>query len=338
MSRLAVDRQHVSANVFSLQASIAAALDLMYSTMNGDAMNKSKPSTIAAAVAVSAALALTGFAWPGPAQAADGSSNTGVADTGPSAYALPESAWPFVEAKLALAAQFEVAFRGHGSAGMNGRTSGKPADGVITPLFKDPIGGTYPTSAVAPGWSFVLFKEGEGNPCTPGTTGCTPLGRKMYTCGPAATRNFVRALTGSAPAELSLENWESTDPSNGTWIGNIVAALNSHYSSYSGWTQISPTSASNLKSYIAADVAGYGQGVIQNVNTQYFSFYNGKLLHHFNVAYAYGESTVGVAEEWDPIFTWGSSAYGNPYGFHSAEPLANDYAAVHNSTTGSISF
>lgn len=306
--------------------------------MNGDAMNRNRPSAIAAVIAVSATLALAGFAWPAQARAADGTTNTGVADTGPSDYAMPESARPFVEAKLALAAQIEAAFLAKGSAGMNRQTAGKPMTGAITPLFKDPIGGTYPTSAVAPGWSFVLFKEGEGNPCTPGTTGCTPLGRKKYTCGPAATRNFVFALTGSAPAELSLETWESTDPINGTWIGNIVAALNSHYSSFSGWTQVSPTSASNLKSYIAADVAGYGQGVIQNVNTQYFSFYNGQSLGHFNVAYAYGGSTIGVAEEWDPIFTWGSSAYGNPYGFHSAEPLANEYLAVHNSKTGSISF
>lgn len=35
---------------------------------------------------------------------------------------------------------------------------------------------------------------------------------------------------------------------------------------------------------------------------------------------------IYVAEEWDPIYIYGSSSYGNPYGKHK-EPLINAFQA-----------
>ncbi len=61
------------------------------------------------------------------------------------------------------------------------------------------------------------------------------------------------------------------------------------------------------------------------------SFFNGKALDHFDFDYGWDstDSTaryIYIGEEWDPIYTYGSSSYGNPYGKHK-ESLAKAFRA-----------
>lgn len=67
-----------------------------------------------------------------------------------------------------------------------------------------------------------------------------------------------------------------------------------------------------------ADVA-LTQPVIQNVQASYLPYFNGKSLTHYNISYGYNrpEKTVGVAEEWDPVWTFGSL----PAGYGGENPL-----------------
>ncbi|HEX6921385.1 MAG TPA: hypothetical protein VF314_14270 [Actinomycetes bacterium] len=54
-------------------------------------------------------------------------------------------------------------------------------------------------------------------------------------------------------------------------------------------------------------------------------------LQHFSFAYGRDSSgTVDKCEEGDPIYIYGSSSYGSPYGKHN-EPLTNAYKANINS-------
>lgn len=78
----------------------------------------------------------------------------------------------------------------------------------------DPCSG-YPSAYTAVGWGFTLHKEGGGNPCTPGTTGCTSIGHKTYTCAAASTRNMVQAMTGTDYGEYWFETREHISPSIG---------------------------------------------------------------------------------------------------------------------------
>lgn len=70
-----------------------------------------------------------------------------------------------------------------------------------------------------------------------------------------------------------------------------------------------------------SDTYNYDQSVIQGVETGYLSYFNGKNLHHFS--FAYGRDSSGtvdkgrIGEEGDPIYIYGSSSYGNPYGKHN---------------------
>lgn len=200
-------------------------------------------------------------------------------------------------------------------------TNSGSTGGVTSNRTYDP--GGYPTSYTARGWTFAIHKEGEGN------------GKKSYTCGPSATRNMVQAMTGRDYGELQFEQWEGTTSSVGTYIGNIVSTLNGHFSAYGGWTLKTPTSTTDLRNAIIVDTAGYNQSVILNVRTGYLSFFNGKYLNHYDVAQGYTATTIQIAEEWDPIYIYGSSSYGNPYGSHQ-EASTNVYNAVRYSPTGQI--
>lgn len=180
----------------------------------------------------------------------------------------------------------------------------------------------------------TIFKEGQGN------------GRKSYTCGPAATRNMVAAMYEHADgsykniSENQFAIWEGTT-SNGTARANVAAALNNHFSRFGSWKTWRPSDRFAMLATIAADTHDYHQSVILNVDTEYYSFFNGKALNHFDFAYGYDNTNaakrmVYVGEEWDPVFTYGSSSYGNPYGKHR-EQLWNVWQAVmHTSIHGIV--
>lgn len=182
--------------------------------------------------------------------------------------------------------------------------------------------------------NMTIFKEGQGD------------GRKSYTCGPAATRNMVAAMykrrTGTYKniSENQFAIWEGTTTS-GTARANIAATLNNHFSSFGHWKTWRPADRFDLLATIADDTYRYHQSVILNVDTEYYSFFNGKALNHFDFAYGYdnrdsSKRMVYVGEEWNPIFIYGSSSYGNPYGKHK-EQLWNVWQAVdHTSIHGIV--
>lgn len=180
-----------------------------------------------------------------------------------------------------------------------------------------------PTSATAPGWGFTIFKEGQGN------------GKKSYTCGPSATRNLVYAKSGIDYGEAQFASWEGTT-TTGTAINNIASTLNTrvHQHFTDALMVDAPTSTTDLRAKVAADVY-YKHGSIPNVYTGYLTFFNGHYLRHYDVIYGYSPTTLAFAEEWDPVYIYGSASY-QPYGKHAAEPLTNAYNAIHNSPTGQM--
>lgn len=171
------------------------------------------------------------------------------------------------------------------------------------------------------------YKEGQGD------------GLKSYTCGPAATRNMIAAMfknrDGSYKniAEATIGGWENTTTS-GTARANVAAALNAHESAFGHWSTSRPANDSDYLADVVTDVS-YHQAVIANIDTEFLGFWNNKALDHFDLVYGYDLTgsgpKVAVAEEWDPIYIYGSSSYGNPYGLHWVN-LANAYQAVINTS------
>jgi hypothetical protein len=199
----------------------------------------------------------------------------------------------------------------------------KKSDG-ITPNYvppEDNSGGDYKLPEVS---NMYIWKEGEGN------------GKKSYTCGPSATRNMIGAMYQHRDGyykdygENTIAGWEGTTTS-GTAVGNIAAALNNHVSSFGSWVTHKATDRDDYLSKVAVDTYSYHQSVIVNVDTEKYSFFNDKPLNHFDFTYGWDSTDpdhrfIYVAEEWDPIYIYGSSSYGNPYGKHK-EPLINAFQA-----------
>ncbi|HEX2893771.1 MAG TPA: hypothetical protein VHO29_07185 [Marmoricola sp.] len=194
--------------------------------------------------------------------------------------------------------------------------------GVTPDTTVDPGGGgtDYKLPEVA---NMTIYKEGQGN------------SKKSYTCGPSATRNMVAAMYKHRDGayndfgEHQFELWEGTTTS-GTSRANVAAALNNHFSSFGHWVTTRPADRDEYLSYVISDTQ-YHQSVIANIDTEELSFFNGKALNHFDFVYGYDTTAstryLYIGEEWDPIFIYGSSSYGNPYGKHK-EVLAHAYNAV----------
>lgn len=189
----------------------------------------------------------------------------------------------------------------------------------------------YAMSEVA---TMTIFKEGQGD------------NKRSYTCGPASTRNMVAAMYkykygyyGNI-SENQFSIWEGTTTA-GTARANIAAALNNHFSQFGSWRTWRPSDRFDLLATVATDTHDYHQSVILNVDTEYLSFFHGKALNHFDFAYGYDNTDsskrlVYVGEEWDPIFIYGSSSYGNPYGKHK-EQLYDVWMAIsHTSIHGIV--
>ena len=78
--------------------------------------------------------------------------------------------------------------------------------------------------------SINLHKEGAGNPCSPGSSGCSSIGHPYYTCAAAATRNMTQSMTGVDKGESHFVSALQIQPSvglNGIW--HIPSVLNSEY-------------------------------------------------------------------------------------------------------------
>ena len=280
----------------------------------------------AAAVLISNCLA-GGAAKAAPVQA------PGVSSC-PDGYATEAGtcAEPVSQVPLTAAQQAQVQAKLAGAAAATQPEASGGTGGAVAYNLPAPDGGSYDfkMSEIA---NMTIYKEGQGN------------GKKSYTCGPSATRNMVAAMYKHRDGaykdfgEAQFATWEGTTTS-GTARANIAAALNNHFSSFGSWTTSRPSSKDSLLGTIIADTKAFHQAVILNVDTEEYSFFNGKALNHFDFAYGFdntGATTdyIYVGEEWDPIYIYGSSSYGNPYGKHK-EALGHVYQAVVKSSIHGI--
>lgn len=273
--------------------------------------------------AIVAATAIAAFVGPishAPAAHAAGCAEGYTTEDG--SCAAPVAQAPLTESQLAQRADKAKAVKAFENANNTRKTSGGTTSSPAS--IPAPDGGSY-NYAIPEVANMYIWKEGEGN------------GKKSYTCGPAATRNMVAAMYASHGqgyvdfGEAQFASWEGTTTS-GTSRANVAAALNNHFSQFGSWATSRPSSKDSLLGKVAVDTRTYHQSVILNVNTGEYNWWNGKSLGHFDFAYGFDNTGstdyVKVAEEWDPIYIYGSSSYGNPYGRHPMTPLADAYRAV----------
>lgn len=190
----------------------------------------------------------------------------------------------------------------------------------------------------------VNHREGQGNSCTAGDSGCTSNGHKTYTCSAAASRNMIETYKGTDKGEKWFEDKLQLSTTQGLLgITRITDTLKNNFSGSHRWRLKQPSSAVRYQARVIMDVSN-GIPVIQNVATQYLPYYGGHALTHYNLAYGYDRSdkSVAVAEEWDPEYTYGvlSSSYpsGNPYGLHKDVARSKAFAAVYHSPNQKIVF
>lgn len=209
-------------------------------------------------------------------------------------------------------------------------TGSSTGTSLVTPMNQiDAGGGAVVKLSEVTGMGLgPLYKEGQGN------------NKAHWTCGPAATRNMVAAMykhrdgTYKDFGEAQFATWEGTTTS-GTARANVAAALNNHFSAFGHWTTSRPVDKLEYLSDVISDTQ-YHQSVIANIDTEELNFWNSKALDHFDFVFGYDttDSTtkyIWVGEEWDPIYIYGSSSYGNPYGFHKVT-LASAFRAVNKTS------
>lgn len=159
---------------------------------------------------------------------------------------------------------------------------------------------------------------------------------RSYWCGPATIKNMTRIMHKIrygeywAPTEATFAGWLGTTTS-GTSVGAFPNVLNSHYSSYGGWTLRNPSTANSYLGYIASDTHRYHQPVIQGVWTRYLTYYHGWSLNHFNFAIGFDDRVgyskkVRMGDPFDPQYLGYSSYPVNPHG-RWWEPLGSAFKA-----------
>lgn len=183
-------------------------------------------------------------------------------------------------------------------------------------------GGSYQMPEVV---NMTIFKEGEGN------------NGAYWTCGPSATRNMVAAMWKHKYGaykdfgEHQFEVWEHTTR-DGTSSAEIRDALNAHFSQFGSWITYRPPDRDHYLSSVATDTYQYHQPVIVNVQTGRLPFWNGHSVGHFDIDYGWDSTDpahryISIGEEWDPIYLFGHSDYGNPYGKHPNTMLLDAFQA-----------
>ncbi len=181
-------------------------------------------------------------------------------------------------------------------------------------------------------------KEGAGNPCNPSASGCSSAGHPYYTCSAAATRNMVHTYIGVDKGESWFVDKFDLKSDGLHGIARIANVLNNNWGNQGTWKPVAPSSPRNYQAGIITDV-GLGQPVIQDVHTKPLAYFHGKNLAHYNMVYGYNrpDRTVAIAEEWDPVFTFGSlpdDYASNPFGEHPSVPRGDGYQAVITSANG----
>jgi hypothetical protein len=267
---------------------------------------------------------ISGITVAGPAQAAKGGSTCpDDLRTEAGTCAAPIDAAPLTAANKQERADKEAAVAAFREHEKQHAAAQKANGGTVTPYVippDDQSGSDYRIPAVV---NMTIWKEGQGN------------GKKSYTCGPAATRNVVNAMNMDRYGEYrdlgeaQWATWEGTT-TDGTAVGNIAAAMNNHLS-YGSWVAYKATDKDDYLAHVAVNTYQYHQSVIANVDTEELSFFDNHALNHFDFDYGWDsrDSTarwIYIGEEWDPIYIYGSSSYGNPYGKHK-ESLANSFRA-----------
>ncbi|MBO9523002.1 MAG: hypothetical protein J7518_15830 [Nocardioidaceae bacterium] len=95
--------------------------------------------------------------------------------------------------------------------------------------------------------------------------------------------------------------------------------LNHYFGQFGSWKTWRPQDKYDYMRRIRTNTYGFKQPIPVAVDTEYYSYYRGKRLDHIHLIYGYDLTTspwqVKIAEEWDPIYIYGHSSYGNPYGF-----------------------
>jgi len=188
-------------------------------------------------------------------------------------------------------------------------------------------GGEFQMTSVQ---NLTIYKEGEGN------------GNKYWTCGPSATRNMVSAMWKSYYGsyhdlgEHQYEVWEDTTPA-GTSAWNVKVTLNTHFGGMGHWRLHKATDRDDYLTHVAVNTLQFHQPVIVSIDTEFLSFWNGHHAGHFDFDYGWDSTDpahrqIAIGEEWDPIFLFGSSSYGNPYGHHPNEALVNAFDAENNTS------
>jgi hypothetical protein len=227
---------------------------------------------------------------------------------------------PLTAAQVQQLADKAAAYAAAEATGVLGKHS--RAAGPYSNPCCDGGGSNWKMSEVA---NMDIWKEGQGN------------NKAHWTCGPSATRNMVAAMYKHRDGyyndfgEAQFATWEGTTEQDGTAVGNVAAALNNHFSSFGSWVTHKATDRDDYLIKVAVDTYDYHQSVIVNIDTEELSFWNGHALNHYDFDYGWDTTDsshryIYIAEEWDPIFIYGSSTYGNPYGKHK-ELLVNAYQA-----------
>lgn len=246
--------------------------------------------------------------------------DTGSA-TAPGVYTPTTDEAPAIAAKLQRAQQSQSYVAALLATGLDPNTPGS-ADATSAAAAGCPDGQCVPPAQTL---NQPLHAEGEGN------------GGKGYTCGPASTRNMIQQATGRDYGEYQFEAWEGTSSSTGTGTNQIVSALNAHFRNVDTWVNPTPSSTTDLMSYISNDVATYNHGVILNVNTTPLRFWFGAFARHYDLAHGYdtrGGGSVSIAEEWDHAVDGQGH---HPFGYRT-ESLTNVFNAVHSSPSQQVIF
>lgn len=246
------------------------------------------------------------------------SDNTGVADTGPSTYQPPTSLSASWQAKQLV---------------MRNMMAGRPATQGVSAKYMPPLAprtnlstATSTSTCTINGYACyyaltpTIYWEGENN------------GNAWWTCGPASTRNLVKTRLGTDYGENQFAVWEGTTTQNGTYIGNITATLNNHFSNIDTFGLFHETTANNLLIDTQAIVGEYGHEYIQNVRTDKLWFWNGHRADHYDGVFGWHNQSVYVSEEWYPAKIGITSSYGQPYGERNISTAA-DLTAINYSPT-----
>ncbi len=275
--------------------------------MSADAVQaRQAPPTLAQAVARTA---------PSPI----GPGNTGVADTRPSSYQPPAAAADRLAAKQQMADNIQ-----HGRPLMQGVTAGATTSA-----------GRHAAAGTAIGGGPVAAGARQAAPNSTKRSYYLDAGHyyqeKSYTCGPSATRNLIRAMTGYDETEGRLEALMGTDPYVGTYINRIADTLNKRYYNYDYFSLNTPSSPTGLLASTKNIVGNAGHGMVANVQAGYLWYWQGQWATHYNLIYGWTGQNVYVFEEYNPARLGIPGV--NPSGYWQVSST-NMYNAIRRSPTG----